>query len=225
MSMLVRRLLLLLPWRRRAIERDMQDELRSLAAMAEPGELGNLTLAAEDARAEWGWTWLEQTAQDLRYGVRTLGKAPGFTVAAVLSLAIGIGANTALFTLINTVMWKLLPVSDPEHLLTLEQQTPLGITQGSPPTSSTRSSGIPVPGWISRHPRRGWTSASTAETEPATDGQLVTGHYFPLLVTAGRRPISSTRPTIASSGIRSPCSAIRSGNAGLPGTGRWSVAR
>src|SRR5262245_56225479 len=124
MSSLFKRLRLLLPWRRRAAERDMQEELQSIAAMASPGELGNLTLAAEDARAVWGWPRLEQTAQDIRYAVRTLRKAPGFTLAAVLSLAIGIGANTTLFTLINTVMWKELPVRDPEHLLTLAQQTP-----------------------------------------------------------------------------------------------------
>jgi hypothetical protein len=64
--MLWKRLGYLLPWRRRAAERDMQEELRSIAAMADRGELGNLTIAAEDARAEWGWTRLEQTAQDLR---------------------------------------------------------------------------------------------------------------------------------------------------------------
>ncbi len=128
--MFLKRLALLLPWRRRAAERDMQDELRSIAEMAGPGELGNLTLAAEDARAQWGWTRLEQTAQDVRYAVRTLAKAPGFTVAAVLSLAIGIGANTALFTIIDTVMWKLLPVGDPEHLLTIGEQTPIGLTSG-----------------------------------------------------------------------------------------------
>ena len=73
--MFFRRLGYLLPWRRRAAERDMQEELRSIAAMAKPGELGNLTLAAEDARAQWGWTRLEQTGQDVRYAVRTLAKA------------------------------------------------------------------------------------------------------------------------------------------------------
>ena len=54
--MFLKRLELLLPWRRRAAERDMQDELKSIAEMAKPGELGNLTLAAENARAQWGWT-------------------------------------------------------------------------------------------------------------------------------------------------------------------------
>ena len=57
-------------------------------------------------------------------------KSPGFTLAAVLSLAIGMGANTALFTVINTVMWKHLPVSDPEHLLTIGQQSQAGTTNG-----------------------------------------------------------------------------------------------
>src|SRR5262245_21704358 len=123
-----RRLPYLLPWRRRAAERDMQEELRSIAEMADPGELGNLTLAAEDARVEWGWTRIEQTMQDIRYALRTLRKARGFTAVAVLSLAIGIGANTALFTLINSVMWQMLPVRDPEHLLTLGLRTANGIS-------------------------------------------------------------------------------------------------
>src|SRR5262245_54928331 len=119
MRILLKRLHLLLPWRRRAAERDMRDELRAIAAMADPRERGNRTMAAEDARAQWGWSGVEQTAQDVRYAIRTLRKAPGFTLAAVASLAIGIGANTALFTLTDSVMWKLLPVDDPEHLLTI----------------------------------------------------------------------------------------------------------
>ena len=98
-----RRLKYLLPWHRRAAEADMLDELRSLAAMAEPHELGNLAIAAENARTEWGWIRLEQVAQDVRYACRALRKNPGFAATAVLSLALGIGANTALFTLINTV--------------------------------------------------------------------------------------------------------------------------
>src|SRR5258708_10424679 len=128
--MLWRRLAFLLPWRRRAAERDMREELQSIAGMAGRGELGNLTLAAEDARAEWGWTRLEQTVQDLRYALRTLARSPGFTATAVLSLALGIGANTALFTLINAVTWRMLPVREPETLFLLGERQGTAISNG-----------------------------------------------------------------------------------------------
>jgi predicted permease len=175
-----RRLGYLLPWRRRAAERDMQEELQSIAGMAGPRELGNLTLAAEDARAQWGWTRLEQTAQDVRYAVRTLAKAPAFTVAAVLSLAIGIGANTALFTLIDTVMWKLLPVGDPEQLLTIGRQTPTGTTNGFTYQQFEifRDAGALD---LSAYSVARLDVDIDGQVEPAADAHLVTGQYFPLL--------------------------------------------
>ena len=59
---------------------------------------------------------------DLAYALRLLGRSPGFTAAVVLSLGLGIGANTAIFTLMDAVMWRMLPVQDPEHLLVAARQ-------------------------------------------------------------------------------------------------------
>ncbi len=76
----------------------------------------------------WGWRWLEDSLQDIRYGVRQLRRSPGFTLVAVLSLALGIGANTAIFTLINVAMLKSLPVSHPEELVMLTQNEGTSLT-------------------------------------------------------------------------------------------------
>ncbi len=112
----------LLPSYRRAQERDMAEELQSLAALAEAGELGNLTRAAEEARTAWGWTWLEQWYRDVQYALRTMRHNMGFTATIVLSLALGIGANTAIFSLIDALTLRWLPVRDPQELVQLKQR-------------------------------------------------------------------------------------------------------
>src|SRR5206468_7203150 len=71
----------------------------------------------EVAREQWGWTGLERLAQDLRYGVRILMKNPSFTLIAVLTLALGIGANTAIFSVFNTVLLCSLPYPHAERLV------------------------------------------------------------------------------------------------------------
>jgi len=122
--MLWRRLAYLLPWRRRAAERDMQQELQSLAEMAQPGELGNLALAAEDARAELGWTRLEQGLQDLFYALRTLRRTPGFSCTAILSLALGIGATAAIFSVLVAVLLRPLPFDDSDRMVRILEHRP-----------------------------------------------------------------------------------------------------
>ena len=75
-------------------------------------------------RRLWGWTLLDQLCQDVRYALRGMRRSPGFTSVAILSLALGIGANTAIFSLMYTVTLRSLPVSHPEQLVELLQQYP-----------------------------------------------------------------------------------------------------
>jgi putative ABC transport system permease protein len=87
-------------------------------------EFGNVELVKETTRDTWGWRWLEDLYEDMRYGVRTLRRSPGFAAVAILTLALGIGANTAAFSLIDAVMLRMLPVGRPDELLQLKRQDP-----------------------------------------------------------------------------------------------------
>src|SRR5918996_118344 len=86
----------------------------------------------EETRDARGVSWFEQLAQDLRYGTRTLLKNPGFAAVAVLTLGLGIGANTAIFSVINGVLLKPLPYANADRLVLIQQQTPLARQQNFP---------------------------------------------------------------------------------------------
>lgn len=120
-------------WKRRNRNADLDRELRSHldleaeeqrdrglspeeAGYAARRALGNATQIKESVYAVWHWAFLDQLLQDLRYATRTLRRAPGFAAIALLSLALGIGANTAIFSLLDAVILKSLPVSRPEQL-------------------------------------------------------------------------------------------------------------
>ena len=83
-------------------------------------DLGNVTLLREDTRTLWSWILLEQLAQDVRYGLRTMVKNRLFTALAALSLALGIGANTAIYSFMDSILLRSLPVSDPASLVVVK---------------------------------------------------------------------------------------------------------
>ncbi len=118
------RLKYLWPARRRQEERDMREELASLSAIADSRELGSLTLAMENARATWGWTWLDSVGADIRYSLRALRSQPAFVTVAVLSLALAIGANSAIFSFADALILRPLPVPDASAVFDVTSTTP-----------------------------------------------------------------------------------------------------
>uniref|UniRef100_Q01P15 Permease n=1 Tax=Solibacter usitatus (strain Ellin6076) TaxID=234267 RepID=Q01P15_SOLUE len=118
------RLKYLWPGRRRREEREMREELAALTAIAGSRELGNLTLAMEDARANWGWAWLDGILADIRYALRGVRRQPGFVAVAVVSLALAIGANSAIFSFADALLLRPLPVRNPAAVLDVTSTTP-----------------------------------------------------------------------------------------------------
>jgi predicted permease len=95
-------------------------------------QFGNETALRENSRIALGWEWLDNLVQDVTYGVRAMLRSPGITVVALLSLALGIGANTAIFSLMDAVMLRSLPVKNPAGLVLFGDGLDQGISDGFP---------------------------------------------------------------------------------------------
>ena len=115
-------------FRRKQWEDDLAEEMRlhlDLRAADKGSEalarrkFGNAALLREQSRSVWGWAFWDTLAQDVRYALRTLRSNKGFAAAAILSLTLGIGANTAIFSIVDAVMLRSLPVEDPHQLVQL----------------------------------------------------------------------------------------------------------
>jgi len=143
LSELGRRLWMLM--RRQQFDADLDEEMRLRVELREQEQVragltpedaryaalrrfGNTTLWKEESYMAWGWEWLESFFQDTAYGSRAMLRSPALTTVALLSLALGIGANTAIFSLLDAVMLRSLPVKDPAQLVLLGKGNTSGIT-------------------------------------------------------------------------------------------------
>jgi predicted permease len=190
------------PWQRDRKRQDLEQELQShlqLAASDRIGrgesaeraqqaarrEFGNVALVEQVTRDQWGWRWLDECLQDLRYGARMLRKNPGFTIVAMLTLALGIGANTAIFSVVYTVLLKPLPYPQAERLVMVYEDVRLPNYQNkrnepSPGNFSDWASQNTVFENIAAYRNRSFNLSG--EGEPVrVEGELITSGFFTTL--------------------------------------------
>jgi predicted permease len=176
MNELFRRLRYLL--HRRRFDRELANDLEFHREMAERASrpLGNALQLREQARDAWGWTWIDRLCQDLRYAARMLRKSPGFTAAAVLMLALGIGVNVAVFGFFDLLVLRPLNVRDPATLLRFHRRAPQNFAFALP---------YPEMAFFGEHSRTlsavlalNTTKVAVEGEEKQVDANFVTANFF-----------------------------------------------
>ena len=124
---------------------------RKDAESAARREFGNVTLVEEESREVWRWAFIENFLSDVRYGLRTLSHNPGFSIVAILTLALGIGANTAIFSVVHAALIRPLPYFQPNRLITLSEVRP---QEGQSAQSNTQNWNTAYPDYLD------WTKQS-----------------------------------------------------------------
>jgi hypothetical protein len=144
-------------------------------------QFGNAALILEEAHHIWGWPGLEALWQDLRYGARMLLKAPGFAAVAVASLAIGIGANTAIFSVVDKLLIRKLPVDEPDRLVVVSASRGAGVSTMSnfPDFVDYRDRNEVFDGLVCYTQRA--LTLSTGDQADRIQGMIVSGNYFTAL--------------------------------------------
>ena len=169
-----------------ARERVERGESSAQAEISARREMGNVGLVKEVTRDVWGWRWIGDVARDARFGLRMLVKNPGFTAVAVLTLALGIGANAALFSVIDSVVFRTLPVARPAELVDVgssaTKQSPGGPGVSWPGYVEYRDlSASPFSGLAAYTDRVQVTLAQEDTAGRPSTAAAVTGNYFDLL--------------------------------------------
>jgi len=166
-----------------------EEEQRESGASAEEARyaarraLGNMTLIREQTHEAWGTATFERLLQDIRYAVRQLRRSPGFAITAILILALGIGAVTAVFSLIDAALLKLLPVANPEQLVQLKTVTatfPVDDSFSYPQFKTLQGQTQALAGAIAFRKMYKINFEVDGRSDLA-DGQLVSGNYFSML--------------------------------------------
>jgi putative ABC transport system permease protein len=155
---------------------------RKNAELNARSEFGSVALAKEECRDERGTQFFQQTWQDVRFGLRMLRKSPGFTTTAILTLALGIGANTAIFSMMNTVLLQSLPVRNPSELVMISSMVPKSGENDSfsyPMYQDIRDHNDAFAGVLAVGGAQ--MNVSYSGESDRVSGRLVSGNYFDVL--------------------------------------------